>query len=102
MNIVGQCPLCGCDMVEGSSVDRHHLIPKCKDGTVAEPVHVVCHRKIHSTLSEHELDEYWNTWARLKSHPQLRKYIKWVRKQFARDPEYIDTHRDTKARKRWR
>ena len=96
------CPLCGAHMVDGESVDRHHLIPRSKKGVEQERCHVVCHRKIHSTLSEAELSAHWHTWERLRAHPELEKYIKWVRKQFSRDPEYIDVHRDTKDRKRRR
>ncbi len=96
------CPLCGMPMVDGDSIDRHHLIPKSKKGTDTERCHVVCHRKIHSTLSEHELLMYWHTWERLRSHEEIAKYIRWVRKQFRRDPEFIDRHKDTKGRKRRR
>lgn len=99
---LGLCPLCGMKMIAGVSVDRHHLIPKSKKGTEAELCHVVCHRKIHSTLSEVELDTHWHTWNRLKDHEEIKKYIKWVRKQFRRDFEYIDVHKDTKERKRRR
>lgn len=97
--ILGLCPLCETEMVSGPSVDRHHLIPKCKKGVEAELCHVVCHRKIHSTLSEAELSQYWHTWDRLKEFPEIKKYIKWVQKKFKRDPEFIDVHRDTKHRK---
>ena len=100
--VVGECPLCGMPMVEGSSLDRHHLIPKSKKGTDQDLCHVVCHRKIHSTLSENELSDFWHTWERLREHEEIAKYIRWARKQFSRDPEFIDTHRDTKARKRRR
>lgn len=101
-NIIGPCPICGSDMVEGDSVDEHHLVPKSKRGKEKEPVHVVCHRKIHSSISEADLNHWWNTWERLRTHPDIAKFIPWVRKQFKRDPEYIDVHRDTKSRKRKR
>jgi len=99
---LGPCPLCGADMVGGPSVDQHHLVPRCKKGTVAELVHVVCHRKVHSTLAESELNTFWNTWSRLREHEEIAKYVRWVRRQFSRDPEYIDVHRDTRDRKRRR
>lgn len=96
MSDFGPCPLCGRPMIEGSSVNRHHLVPKSKDGVEAELCHVVCHSKVHSTLTEAELAGEWNTWARLKRHPEISKFVKWVKK---RHPEYVDVHLDTNVRK---
>lgn len=98
---LGDCPLCGRPMVSGPSVDGHHLVPQSKGGKGKdkELCHVICHRKIHSTISEGELSNYYNTWARLKDHHHMRRFIKWVRKK---DPEYIDSHRDTRERNRRR
>ncbi len=96
------CPLCGMPMIDGASVDRHHLIPKSKKGKDMELCHIVCHRKIHATLSDSELMTFYHTWDRLRSHDVISTYIKWVRKQFKRDPEFIDRHRQTNTRKRRR
>jgi hypothetical protein len=101
-NELGKCPLCGMEMIDGLSVDRHHLIPKCKKGVEAELCHIVCHRKIHSTIAEGDLSHYWHTWDRLKNHPEISKYVIWVRKKFKKNTEFIDVHRDTKDRKRKR
>jgi hypothetical protein len=102
MNGNSTCPLCKCTLISGPSVDKHHLIPKSRGGETTEPVHVVCHRKIHSTFSEADLSQYYYTWSRLREHSEIKKFVKWVKKQFNRDPEYIDVHRDTKERKRKR
>lgn len=102
MTELGNCPLCDKVMVDGPSVDRHHLIPKSKQGKNSDLCHVVCHRKIHSTLPENDLASHWNTWDRLRDHSEIKKYIKWVRKQFNRDPEYVDVHRDTTYRRKKR
>ena len=83
-------------MVPGSSVDKHHLIPKSYKGKVSEDVHVICHRKIHSVLSEYELFHGCNTWDKLRDHPDIATFIKWLAKK---DPEYVDTHKDTRHRK---
>ena len=101
-DVVDACPLCGMLMVDGPSVDRHHLVPKSKKGKEAERCHVVCHRKIHSTLAENELMMHWHTWERLRGHEEIAKYVRWVRKQFGRDPEFIDRHKDTNDRRRRR
>jgi len=102
VGILGSCPLCGSDMIEGESIDRHHLVPKSRKGKDAELVHLVCHRKIHSVLSEKQLDASWHTWQRLQEHPDIAQFIIWVRKQFERNPEFIDVHRETAEKKRRR
>jgi len=96
------CPLCGMPMIDGASVDRHHLIPKSKKGKEAELCHITCHRKIHSVFIENELRDYYNTWELLSGHPVISHYVQWVRKQFKRDPEFIDHHRQANSRKRRR
>ena len=93
------CPLCDRPMVTGKSVDKHHLIPKAKKGKDAERVHRVCHVKIHSCLSEIELEKFYNTWDKLRAHEEIQKFVKWVSKK---DPEYYDSSRDTKRRNKRR
>lgn len=88
-------------MIDGHTIDRHHLVPQAKGGRhgFKDLCHVVCHRKIHSTLSEAELASEFFTWERLRGHPHLQRFIKWVRKKH---PEYIDTHKDTLDRSKKR
>lgn len=52
-------------------------------------VHRICHSKIHSVFTEAELAFEYNTFAKLREHPEMARFIKWVRK---RDPEYFDKH----------
>lgn len=96
--VIGNCPLCGMPMVKGKSIDRHHLVPKSMKGSNIDWCHVVCHRKIHSTFSESDLFGYWYTWERLRSSYEIQKYVCWAKKQFKRNPEFIDVHKDTKDR----
>jgi predicted nucleotidyltransferase component of viral defense system len=85
------CPLC--DRELGQYWDEHHLIPKSKRGKEKHKVHVICHRKVHSLFSENELRDYYNTWAALKSNPDMQKFIAWVRK---RPINYVDSSRRAK------
>jgi hypothetical protein len=85
----GECPLCGRQMMRGRSVNEHHLIPRMYGGIEKFVVHWVCHSKIHSVLTESQLAFESNTFAKLREHPELARFIKWVRK---RDPEFIDKH----------
>ena len=99
-----KCPICGREMVEGPTIDEHHLIPRThgnrdkrayrKENLVL--IHKVCHSKIHHTFSETELLTYYHTPERIREHPEIQKFIKWVRKK---DPEFMDKNKDTKERK---
>lgn len=74
----GPCPLCGRPLVPGASVDEHHLLPRSQGGSVKEPVHRICHRKIHATFTEKELARSFTTWQALREHPAIADFIRWV------------------------
>ena len=71
------CPLCGRPL--GTvNIDRHHLVPRSFKGREQFPVHKICHRKIHSVLSERELLQHYHTWEALRAHPDIATFIAWV------------------------
>jgi hypothetical protein len=82
------CPLCGRPLVPGASVNAHHLVPKAYGGRVAEPVHRVCHDKIHAVLSEKELRDAYASWEALRAHREIARFVAWVRRKH---PEFVDT-----------
>jgi hypothetical protein len=81
MTELGDCPLCGRKLVGGSSVNQHHLVPRSRNGRDTVALHRICHAAIHVTLSEKELERQYNTIERLREHPQLRRFIVWVRRK---------------------
>jgi hypothetical protein len=83
--VVGECPICGRPLVDGPSVDLHHLIPKTYKGKETVLIHRVCHTKIHSLFTERELYFHYNTVERLRDHPEMEKFIKWLKNK---DPEF--------------
>lgn len=86
----GLCPLCDREMIRGSSsLNEHHLVPKMYGGVETYFIHRVCHSKIHSVFSEKELAREFFTFEKLRDHPEIARFILWVRKQ---DPEFIDKH----------
>lgn len=91
-NIIGPCPLCGRDMIAGKSVNEHHLLPKSLKGRETVTIHVVCHTKIHSVFTERELFAYYHTPERLREHPEIQKFLKWISKK---PPEYRTRNRAT-------
>ena len=81
------CPLCGRPIPKGVPQSEHHLIPKLRGGKGGPTVlmHHLCHREIHATLTESELARDWNTPEKLRTHPRLEKFIRWIQK---RPPEF--------------
>lgn len=96
---IGDCPLCGRPMVEGPSVNEHHLVPKSRKGRETVTIHRICHSKIHSLFTERELALHYNTPEKLQAHPEIERFIKWVSKK---DPEYKDRNRTSKTKGRRR
>lgn len=91
-----KCPICDRDMIPGKSLDDHHLIPRTFKGKEAITLHKICHRKLHSVLTEREMLKYYHTVERLLGHEEIQKFIKWVKKK---DPEYYSGSKETKGRK---
>lgn len=91
------CPLCDRPLPGGSAVDRHHLIPRSLGGTTQVDLHKICHQAIHAMLSEAELARDFSSIEALKGHPDLARFIAWVRK---RPPDYQDRSKWTRARRR--
>lgn len=93
---VGNCLICGRLLIPGKSINEHHLVPKTYKGTETITIHVVCHTKIHSVFSEKELATQYNTAEKLRAHPEMEKFIAWVRKK---DPEFKSRNAPTNARR---
>lgn len=93
-----KCPICRREMPE-STFSEHHLIPKTFKGKETVTLHMICHNKLHSSISEREMLKYYNTIERLLGHEEIQKFVKWVSKK---DPEYYDGSKETKARKKKR
>lgn len=83
-------------MVAGPSIDEHHLVPKTFGGKDKEPLHKICHRKMHSVFTEREMANYFHTWDRLLESEEIQKFVRWVQKK---DPEYYSGSKETSIRK---
>ena len=92
---LGPCPLCGRPMLRGESVDRHHWRPKSQGGTEAAYLHRSCHRKLHSLYTSKELAAEVDTPEKARQHPEMQKFISWVRRQ---QPERVMRHRKPRTK----
>jgi len=78
---------------DGLKLTRHHLIPRTthkrkrtkaqhsKEDMVGRLLMICggCHNQIHAVLSERELAEDFHNTEALFAHPEIAKYIKWIR-----------------------
>ena len=72
---------------------RHHLIPRTRQKNKRnqktfqrEDVRTrladlcrACHKFIHAVLTEKQLEQDYNTVEQLAQHPEIRKFVDWVR-----------------------
>lgn len=79
-----QCQLCDRDC---PNLTVHHLIPRQyarrKKLDVGPLIDICspCHKQIHTLFSNKQLAEELNSADKLKSTPELRKFLAWIRKQ---------------------
>lgn len=92
------CPICDRPLGE-VRISRHHLVPKTFGGRETELMHDICHRKIHATFSERQLEKEYNTVEAIMSNPDMQAFRRWVAKK---EPDYYDISADSQERKRRR
>lgn len=72
------CPLCE-RPIPASQQDDHHLIPRLKKGKETQVLHRACHRQVHAVFSETELARTYNSPEMLLTHPEIRKFVDWIK-----------------------
>ena len=77
------CPLCLRPIPRGVAQSLHHLTPRLKGGKGGPVVrlHAICHKQIHTTLTEAELARDYATIDALRRHPRLAAFATWVAKR---------------------
>lgn len=88
------CPLC--ERPLGARVEDHHLVPKTYKGRETVPLHPICHRKIHSVLSERELKDRFHTVEALRAHPDIAAFVTWLAKK---PPDFYERTATSRALK---
>jgi len=53
--VTPRCWLCG--RLLGRKIEWHHPTPKSRGGRITVPAHPICHRAIHASFSNTELDQ---------------------------------------------
>ena len=95
------CPLCERPIPAEAKSSRHHLVPRLKGGTNGPIVrlHQICHSAIHARFSETELATTLSEVEALRSDPELKAFIAWLR---GKPPAFHAPTRMTRARREQR
>ncbi len=74
------CELC---LREVESYTVHHLVPRAEGGRFGPTARLcaTCHRQLHAMFTESTLARELNSLDAILGNPEMRKYLKWVRKQ---------------------
>ncbi|MEM7808495.1 MAG: HNH endonuclease signature motif containing protein [Planctomycetota bacterium] len=77
-----ECAVCQRE-VPGRLITLHHLKPKSRGGgpDVRVPTCKTCHKQIHASFTNKELDDGFDSVGALRQSPQLKGFLSWVRKQ---------------------
>jgi Mn-dependent DtxR family transcriptional regulator len=93
-----KCKICGREL--GTvNIDRHHLMPKTfkgkSDDENLHPLHKICHRFLHATITEREMQHYYHTFERILEREEIQKFVKWIQKK---EPGYYVGTDESKVR----
>lgn len=67
-----------CERPLGRRVEWHHPVPKSRGGRIVVPVHSICHRTIHATLTNAELARAYAEPEALRAHPAIVRFLAWI------------------------
>jgi dienelactone hydrolase len=70
------CALCGRSL--GRKVEWHHVVPKSQGGRDTVPVHPICHRTIHATVSNADLARLYPTLDQLREREDIQRFLAWI------------------------
>ncbi|OQW41592.1 MAG: HNH endonuclease [Proteobacteria bacterium SG_bin5] len=90
--VVRDCALC--ERPLGKHAEWHHVRPKSEGGKETVPLHPICHRAIHASLSNAEIARRYPDMAALRAQPEIARFLAWV------TGKHPDFHAPTRAAKR--
>lgn len=86
-----RCALCE---RSGVRLTAHHLVPRMRhrqrrtqrrfsreQRQTTTPLCPPCHAFVHRTLTERELADHYHSISRLKRHPEIAKFVRWVERR---------------------
>lgn len=89
------CPLCE-RPIPPDQQDAHHLVPRSQGGRDTVLLHRMCHRQLHALFTEAELARELHSIERLRAHPAMARFLRWVA---TRPPGFIERVRGSRLKK---
>jgi hypothetical protein len=89
------CPLCD-RAIPADQADDHHLVPKLKGGKETKTLHRICHRQLHALFTESELANHFSTVEALLGHPEVQKFVGWVK---SKPPGFYESSKRSNRRR---
>lgn len=92
------CAFCERRFDSSSALTEHHLLPRAEGGKKEHTAMFcrLCHSTVHASFSNHTLAGQYDSISALREAPELKPYLKWVKKQ---DPNSRFKTRPRKDRK---
>ena len=75
-----RCAMCEHEYPE-TVLTEHHLVPKSRGGEETVPLCPACHKQVHATYTEKELEVVGGTLEDLLAAEKLQGFIRWIRKR---------------------
>lgn len=72
-----------CERPLGRRIEHHHPVPRSRGGRETVPVHPICHRTLHKSFSNKELERF--ALAELRLRPELKRFLQWIANK---DPDF--------------
>lgn len=67
-----------CARALGQRIEWHHPVPKSRGGRETVPLHPICHRTIHASFGNAQLQRLTPQPAALLADPAIRRFVDWV------------------------
>ena len=67
-----------CERPLGKRIEKHHPVPKSRGGRATEPVHPICHRTLHASLTNKELGVIGDDVEALRRHDAIARFLRWI------------------------
>ena len=68
-------------------------MPKSRGGRETVPVHPICHRTLHKTVTNKELEKIGGDVGELRADPNIARFLAWIANK------YPDFHAPTRRRR---